>query len=58
MSGIPIPGSEKFEAMVDFMRQDLENDMGYSKLIEAARKKLEAEGKDFDEEFKKWEKIK
>jgi hypothetical protein len=49
-------GSDAYERMVDFMRKDLECGMGYSKLIDAARKKIEGEGKDFNQEFAKWKK--
>ena len=51
---MPEPGTQAYEDMIDFMRADLESGMGYSKIIAAARKNIEAEGKDFDEEFKKW----
>jgi len=51
---MPEPGTQSYENMIDFMRADLESGMGYSKIIETARKKIEAEGKDFDEEFEKW----
>jgi hypothetical protein len=52
--GIPDPGSKEYEEMVAFMRADLETDMGYSKIMEAARKSIEARGKNFQEEFEKW----
>jgi hypothetical protein len=51
---MPIPGSAEYERMVDFMRADLENDMAYSKIIKAARDRLQSEGRNFDEEFKQW----
>ena len=51
---MPEPGTKEFEDMIDFMRADLESDMGYSKIIEAGRKIVEEDGRDFDEEFKKW----
>ena len=52
--GIPEPGSRKYNEMVEFMRADLAANMGYSKLIEAAQKSLESQGKNFQEEYKKW----
>ncbi len=39
--GMPKPGSQEFENMIDFMRKDLESGMGYSNLIEQARKNIE-----------------
>jgi len=54
--GMPNPGSKEYEEMVEFMRADLEADMGYSKMIETARKSVEAKGKNFQEEFEKWKK--
>jgi len=53
---MPDPGSDEYERMIDFMREDLETDMGYSKIIEAARKNIEADGRDFWKEFEKWKK--
>lgn len=54
IEALPKPGDTDWENMIDFMRQDLENDMDYSKLIETAHKNIEADGKDFNTEFKKW----
>lgn len=51
---MPEPGTQEWENMVDFMRADLENDMSYTKLINATRKIIEARGGNFDEEFAKW----
>lgn len=51
---LPEPGSDEYERMIDFMRADLECDMGYSKIIKAARDRMESEGRDFDTEFEKW----
>jgi len=51
---MPEPGTKEFEDMIDFMRADLESGMGYSKIIEAGRRIVEEDGRDFDEEFKKW----
>ncbi len=39
---------------IEFMRGDLESGMGYSKMIMYVKNKMEAEGKDFMEEFRKW----
>lgn len=50
----PKPGTREFEEAVEFMRADLESGMAYSKIIDVARKNIEADGKDFDEEFEKW----
>ena len=38
----------------DFMRGDLESDMGYSKIIEATKKRFKEEDRDFEKEFKAW----
>jgi len=38
---MPEPGTQAWEDMTDFMRKDLESDMGYSKIIEAGRKIVE-----------------
>ena len=53
---IPEPGTDEWEHMADFMRADLENDMAYSKIIQKGREIVEADGRDFDEEFEKWKK--
>ena len=45
-----------YDNMIDFMRADLENDMAYSKIISAAKKSIESQGKNFAEEFEKWKK--
>jgi hypothetical protein len=50
--GMPTPGSQEWEDMVDFMRADLANDMGYTKIEMAARKIFVESGRDFDAEFK------
>ena len=39
---------------IDFMREDLESNMGYSKMIQFVKDKFEAEGRDFDEEYKQF----
>ena len=39
---------------IDFMRGDLESDMGYTKLIEETRNRFKEEGRDFYKEFKAW----
>lgn len=46
--------SQEYEKMIDFMRADLESGMAYSKIEMAARKRMREQGRDFDEEFKKW----
>lgn len=51
---MPDPGSPEWESMVDFMRKDLESGMAYSKIEMKARKLMESQGRNFDEEFKKW----
>jgi len=51
---MPKPGNRGWEEMVDFMRADLESDMGYTKIKMAARKLLKEQGRDFEEEFEKW----
>lgn len=39
---------------IDFMREDLESNMGYSKIIAATRNRFKEEGRDFEKEFKEW----
>ena len=39
---------------IEFMRADLESNMGYSKMIEATKNRFKAEGRDFEKEFKEW----
>lgn len=51
---MPDPESKAYEEIIAFMRADLETNMGYSKMIEAARKFIEAKEKNFQEEFEKW----
>ncbi len=55
---LPKLGSKPYEEMIDFMRTDLESNMGYTKIILAARKKIEEEGRDFDAEFEIFKKNK
>jgi hypothetical protein len=50
----PEPGSPEYEKMIDFMRADLEANMAYSKIIEAAKKSIEGRGGDFMKEFDNW----
>jgi hypothetical protein len=38
---IPIPGTQEWEDMADFMKKDLESNMGYTKIIEAGRTLIE-----------------
>lgn len=57
MSSLPAePGTREWEDVVDFMRRDLDSGMGYTKLIETTRKRMEEEGRDFDKEFAEWKK--
>jgi hypothetical protein len=42
------------DADIEYMRTDLDNNMAISKLIMFVKNRMEKEGKDFDEEFKKW----
>ena len=51
---LPEPGSRKWDEMVDFMRADLDSGMRYTKIEMVARKIVKEDGRDFDEEFKKW----
>ena len=44
----------EYENLIDFIREDLESNMTYSKLIETARKQFESQGRDFDKEFDDW----
>lgn len=57
---MPIPefGTSEYENMIQFMREDLESGGAYTKLILAAKKAIEAQGKNFDQEFEKWMKKK
>ncbi len=55
---MPEPGTREYEEMVEFMRVDLLSGFKYTKmvnkLVEVTRELLTSQGKDFDEEFKKW----
>ena len=51
---MPLPGSNEWDSMIDFMRKDLESGMAYTKIEMAARKILDDEGRDFNTEFEKW----
>ena len=51
---MPEPGTDKYEKMIDFMRADLESNMGYSKIIAAGKKIVEDRGEDFEEKFNEW----
>jgi len=48
---MPVPGTDGWDEMIDFMRADLESDMTYSKIIAAGRKIVEGRGEDFEEKF-------
>jgi hypothetical protein len=55
--------SDDYEAMIDFMRRDLESGMELSKqrdkeakaIEKVARKMFKKEGRNFDKEFKEWQ---
>lgn len=51
---LPDPGTQAWENMVDFMREDLDNNMMRTRLILKARELLKSQGRDFDAEFGKW----
>jgi hypothetical protein len=51
---MPEPGTQEYEDMIEFMRQDLASGGALTKIIMAARKAIEDAGKNFDEEFAKW----
>jgi hypothetical protein len=51
---MPEPGTQEYEDMIEFMRQDLESGGALTRIIMAARKAIEDAGKNFDEEFAKW----
>ena len=53
---MPEAGSRDYEDMVEFMKADLKCGMGYTKIIEATRQRLESEGRDMNKEFEKWKK--
>jgi hypothetical protein len=42
------------DEQIEFMRADLKSNFAYTKIIEAAKKIIEAEGKNFEQEFEKW----
>ena len=50
------PGGEGWEELVDYMRQDLDSGMALTKVEMTARKILEEQGRDFEQEFKEWRK--
>ena len=55
---MPEPGTQAWEDMVDFMRDDLESGMQSTKIEIIARELLTKQGRDFDEEFENWRKEK
>lgn len=55
---LPKPGSQEWEDMVDFMRADLDSGMKTTRLIISVQDLMKQQGRDFDEEFKKWKKEK
>jgi len=42
------------DEQIEFMRADIESSFAYSKLIHIAKKIVESEGLNFEEEFEKW----
>jgi len=52
--GMANPGTNEYEKMIDYMRQDLESGMALTKIEMSVRKRMKEEGRDFDVEFKKW----
>ena len=54
--GLPEPGTQEWENMVDFMRADIAGGMQYTKIEILARKIVEDRGGNFDEEFENWRK--
>lgn len=42
------------EEQIEFMRADLKSNFAYTKIIEIAKKMMESDGRDFQEEFEKW----
>jgi len=46
--------NQEWEGMVDHMRADLDSGMQLTKIEMVARKIVKEDGRDFDEEFKKW----
>ena len=42
------------EEQIEFMRADLESNFAYTKIIEAARKLVASDGRNFEQEFEKW----
>jgi len=42
------------EEDIEFMRADLESGFAYTKIIGIAKKMIEADGRNFEEEFEKW----
>ena len=47
---LPDPGGQSWEDMIDYMRKDIANGMGYTKVQIAARELVELDGRNFDEE--------
>jgi hypothetical protein len=54
IENMPKPGEPGWEAQVDRMRADIERWEGQAVLIRTARSIVEADGRDFDEEFRMW----
>ena len=51
---LPDPDTQAWEDMVDFMREDVDNNMCHTMLISKTRELLKSQGRDFDAEFTKW----
>jgi hypothetical protein len=51
---ILVPGGPGWDEAVDFMRVDLESNMGLTRVETIARKILKEQGRDFNKEFEKW----
>jgi len=48
------PNDPNYESTIEFMRADLECNMGLSKIVDAAKKAIESGGGNFIQEFEKW----
>lgn len=54
LEALPEPGTPEWETTVDNMRQDLESDFALPKMVQHVRDQFKKDGRNFDEEFKKW----
>jgi len=55
MMSLPKPGDVGYEDMVDFMRADIKLNEERAKIERAARGIIKKDGRNFDEEFAKWQ---